>query len=202
MLTMTDELPPVTICPPGKRAYRRPPPAGERVLLDPVKEQRVSALAEARERESIMAVVRAQPHRRALEDTDDKRAGDPLWDYCQRQRVKPGMYAAGVEYGAVVRQYRASIDAPATGLVSDPGDGDRLTDDQRAAAVALAKRRRQDAYAVLVTIIHRAPSVMADLCCDLRPWRPNDEGLIYNALYRLAVHFKTIDFGINAEKAY
>jgi len=202
MLTMTDELPPVTICPPGKRAYRRPPPVGERVPADPVKEQRLSALAEARERESIMAVVRAQPHRRALDDTDDNRAGDPLWDYCQRQRVKPGMYAAGVEYGAVVRQYRAAIDAPATGLVSGSSDGDRLTEDQRAAAVALAKRRRQDADAVLIGIIHRAPSVMADLCCDLRPWRPNDVGVIYNALYRLAVHFKTIDFGINAEKIY
>jgi len=201
MLTMTEILPPVTICPPGKRAYRRPPPAGERVPADPVKESRLSALAEARERASIMAVVRSQPHRRGLADADDKRAGDPLWEYCEKFRVKSALYVAGRDYGAVVRQYRAAIDAPATGL-SGPGDGDIQTDGQREAAMVRAKRRRQDADAVLVTIMHRAPSVMADLCCDLRPWRPNDEGLIYNALYRLAVHFKTIDFGINNEKIY
>lgn len=159
--------------------------------------ERFDRSKEAEESEvATMAVALAQPHRRG---SDDKRAGEPLYELCLAYRWRDEMYHAGVAYGEIVRQDRAASGFHVPGLVA--GEGEARTEQEITASRELARLRRNKADEELRDVMLRAPSVMVSLCYDMLEPSHKNHGLIQNCLWRLAVHLGMVKLGINEGRA-
>ncbi len=142
-----------------------------------------------------LSVALDQPHR--LGDPS-KGAGDALSNFCKRLRLRPECRRAGEQYGHQVRDDKSARGFHVIGQA--PGEGDILTEAERAARdeaaiLALAKSNG------MLTLIHpRCPRRLELLCYDGLEPATYDEGILTNALLNLAMDFGLIDLGINRDK--
>jgi hypothetical protein len=162
---------------------------------------------ERREQADVMSVALAQPHRRGISAAESQRAGGrglrlttPLGRFCEANHLADGLYQAGIQYGEVCRAGKSAKGFIAHKAGEQLGFGSSLTDAQIAAMNEAAMMRWASAEAVLRQIMQRLPAAMERMCFDDRDPSFYDRDLLKNGLFRLAIHFATIDRGINAEK--
>lgn len=162
---------------------------------------------ERREQSEIMSVALNQPHRRGISAAESQRAGGrvlrlttPLGRFCEVNRLADGLYQAGLQYGEVCRAGKAAKGFIAHKAGEQSGFGCNLSDAQIAAMNEAAVMRWEAAEGVLRQIMQRLPYAMEMLCFDDREPSVYNRDSLKNGLYRLAVHFATLDRGINLEK--
>ena len=150
--------------------------------------------AEEREAAEMRSVALRQPHRQG---NDSVRAGEPLWEACERLRLREELYMAGQHYGEVSRNYKVTID------IAAPPSRDAGTvppEDQIEARAKLAKDRYWAAINTLRSAHPMAQGVIERVCYDLRPLNPHEENPFRKGLYSLSVHFGILKLGINEER--
>lgn len=198
----------VTMCPPGKRALRRPPPTGERVLVAPVLPERLTDLQKDRLREDMLSVVKSQPHRAG---SDDKMLVDPLGRFCRKSWPPRSvgredfnadhrgvMYASGQRFAEIVHQHRVAIGLGSGSMTKAEGFSVDMTDEQRAAQCEAARIKREDAEAVLRAVDAKAVAAMTRIAVDELDPTPYQEDLIKHCLWALAVNFGFVKPGVRA----
>jgi hypothetical protein len=181
-------------------------------------QQRQNELAAlARDRET--ATARAQPHRREFGGSDDRILGTPLGRFCQRTwsdsdpDFRKTMYNAGNDYAMQVREARAArghyVDGPeADKAMYGGGDVTEAAIEEARERIEIADAALKASREALMAVGYglRTKEAVERLVCsdvenDLIPAvRPNDEGILKQALYRLALHYGLIDRGINTGK--
>jgi hypothetical protein len=182
--------PNITICRPGERSRhivrRSNPDRPTQTRISGFSHERFNASAEAAQTEvETLAVVLAQPHRRGVSDPRSERAGTALGRYCSG--LGTPLWLAGNLWHEMTRAYQQSLDlnVPDRG----PGTGEGKTEDQIAAANALAIQRRKDAEHALNSRI--AIGIMDRLTIEDRDPASSERDLALKSLYKLANHFKT-----------
>lgn len=131
--------------------------------------------AEEREQAEAMEVGLAQPHRNG---SSDPKLESALGRFCAQQRLGEHCYTAGIEYRNVVREALNAQGLPVIGWApSDDVGYLKLTEEQIAAKVVLARKREKDANAILFRLSPRLPSCMRALCYQEidQAWGATDE---------------------------
>jgi len=113
--------------------------------------------------EDAMRVALGQPHRNGRIDPKLESA---LGRFCDAIGLGEHCYGAGVDYRNIVIESLRAQGLPFIGWA--PGDSGyantSLTDAQRAAMVRIARKREDDADAILIAIMPRLKGAMKDLC--------------------------------------
>jgi len=161
-----------------------------------IRAKSISRMTPAAEREqaSIMLVVLAQPHRQGRSDT---RAGEPLWEACQRLRLRKELYAAGCDYGVVSRSAKIAMGMRVDGVAEGRGSAD---DARQLARDRLAMQRYRDAIRVLRGVSRYAYDVLETYCFEESPVALWGDAHLAQGLDALANHWGMIDRGINEGK--
>ena len=163
------------------------------------------APAEKKAQEEATRVVRSQPHRMG---STDRMSESPLGRFCKRTwPVRPGetiddlneehrrdMHDAGTRFAGVIHKYRilkglGCVSVNSAEFLSIP-----LTDKELKEAVRLANIDREEVEGVCRNTGDRALRAAMRTCVDeLEPYC-EDEGLLAQLLWRMAVHFSIIRF--------
>lgn len=217
MLTMTEDAPQVTVCPPGKKAGLKlraavaspiafvtqtalAPPPQRGVEPAPIsdtlrtREQR----QEAAERADARSVALAQRG-----GVDDAMLVEPLGVFCRRSwppRISDSgsdlnaehrgkMYSAGRQYAEIVHQHRVLLGLGAGGRTQPEGGQAPLTEAQLRANCELSRIKRDNADAVLSAVFSGAVSAMMRVAVDEQHPTPYQESFLRHCLWALAVSF-------------
>lgn len=219
MQAMTETLPPITICPPGKRVGTvirvvgaSPIPLITQTALVSAVKARIAPPAngdrrsaqervEAAESADAMSVARAQPHRKWADHPDDARLGFPLGRFCaQLWRNDPTfgnrMHSAGVHYAKDVRAVQVAKGFHVVGSEKEnggaPAGNGELTPEETAslrANIFGLERTLEKANELLRAVIPRCVRAMVHLCYDHDEHSIYDTDMLRQGLYRLSLHY-------------
>ena len=147
---------------------------------------------EQREREEIMSVAMAQPHRRVAEKYDPL-DGTELGRFVKRHwidnDVRRARLLAGEQYAQVIDDERLAQGLDGRNMSSAPHAPETLTFEQAQALKEAKVIKRRNAEDVIREVDDKSVRVMERLCYDDLPIGMNDEGRAVNALWKLSVHF-------------
>jgi hypothetical protein len=147
---------------------------------------------EQREREEVMSVAMAQPHRRDAGKYDPN-DGTELGRFCKRHWRDPDVIRdrrlAGEAYAQVVADERVAQGLPDRQWSPSGVPSDEMTPEQLEARKYDAVARRRKAEEAIREVDDKSVRVMERLCYEDAPIGLDDEGRAVNALWKLAVFF-------------
>lgn len=148
------------------------------------KHRRAAAEIKARdERDDIMSVALAQPHRRG---NPDPRAGTALWEACRSLGLAGKLFRAGRQYGRISHANKLAIDAYGSHHArphASPQEPWQIARDRR-------DRAKYDAAVnVLRAVDRHCHGVVERVCFDQRPLPRHEGELLRRGLDALARHF-------------